>query len=76
MSGYYFFPRLADGDNPAGVTVSKTKALPAGEFSLSEYIWGPIHLWFIDAQNFTEDERQAAYHAFCGWTVNWKHDAV
>lgn len=58
----YFFPRLADGGNPAGITVSKRPELPPGDFRLTEYSWPDgVDLWFVDDDNFTDDERQLAY---------------
>ena len=57
----FFYPRAADGKKPGGITVSKTPALPEGDFGLTEYIWGPSALWFVDSDRFTADERQAAY---------------
>jgi len=60
----YFFPREKDGDNPAGVTVSKRANLPRGDFGVTEYSWGELSLWFVDAHKFTADEREAAYRAF------------
>jgi hypothetical protein len=58
---FYYFERQADGANPAGVTVSKTEALPDGDFKLDEYCWPGAALWFITNQAFTCDERQEAY---------------
>lgn len=61
---YYFFPRNACGDAPAGVTVSKKKSLPRGDFNISGWTWKGrghcIALWFVDDDNFTEDEREIA----------------
>ena len=57
----FFHPRAADGETPGGITVSKSRRLPAGDFGITEYIWGPIALWFVDSDRFTADERQAAY---------------
>ena len=59
---FYYFERQADGENaPAGVTVSKNEHLPEGDFRLTEYGWGPINLWFVGIDKFSEDERQLAY---------------
>lgn len=57
----YIFVRLANGDDPGGCTVSKRSTLPAGDFQITEYSWGKDSLCFVDADNFTEAERQAAY---------------
>jgi hypothetical protein len=51
-------------DAPGGMTVSKTAALPEGDFGITEYTWGPTTLWFIDQQEFTADEREFAYHGY------------
>jgi len=64
MIGVYFYPRQAHGENPAGITVSKRDALPAGEFGITEYLWGGVTLWFVDQDECTADERQSAYYAF------------
>ncbi len=63
---FYFFPR--GGDNP-GLTVTKRDELPEGDFGITEYTWsdwGYATLWFVDADEFTANERQAAYRAYCG----------
>ena len=62
---WYHF-RAAEGDAPAGITVSKTARLPDGDFGLTEYRWGPTELWFVDGDGFTADERQAAYESHAG----------
>ena len=59
--GFYFFNRHADGGNPGGTTVSKRAVLPDGDFRITEFKWGTISLWFVDADRFTADERQAAF---------------
>lgn len=59
----YMFWRNADGpDHPAGYTVSKHKKLPKGNFRVTEYKWGEAPLWFVDQDEFTADERQAAFN--------------
>ncbi len=58
---YYYSERAACGDDPAGLTVSKQSQLPDGDFHLTEYCWGRVSLWFVDADEFTADERQNAY---------------
>ena len=62
----HFFPRDEDGpEHPGGVTVSKHSTLPArDDFRITEYTWGSVALWFVDADKFTADERQAAYESF------------
>ena len=60
---FYFWSRCAEGDNPAGVTVSKRRRLPDGDFGLTEYKWGHQALWFVDADRFTANQRQAAGEA-------------
>lgn len=61
---YYYFNRGAAPDCPAGITVSKRDTLPEGDFRITEYIFqqfGYETLWFVDADRFTANERQAAY---------------
>jgi len=58
---FFIFPRLADGDTPAGLTVSKTKKLPEGDFGIDEYEWPDAVLWFVADHKFTKNERQAAH---------------
>ena len=58
---FYYFERQEDGDNPAGVTVSKTEKLPEGNFQVDEFCWHDAALWFITDQSFSANERQAAY---------------
>lgn len=66
MQGAWFHYRAAAGpDEPAGITVSKKRNLPEGDFRITEYIWGAVTLWFVNDDKFTPDERQAAYEAFC-----------
>lgn len=61
---FVFHQRQASGDDPAGVTVSRTGKLPTGDFRITEWCWPDgVTLWFVDGDNFTEDERQAAYRA-------------
>lgn len=59
----YFHWRKASGNTPAGLTVSKYPHLPVGDFGITEYFWGSTILWFVDADEFTADERQTAYLA-------------
>lgn len=66
---YYFFRRLADGENPAGITVSKFNLLPRGDFKLTEYIWGQFSLWFVDNDKFTAGERQLAYEQYIDFLI-------
>lgn len=61
---FHCFPRMAELGSPAGFTISKTEALPEGDFRVTEFTWGNFTLWFIDQQEFTADERQAAYLGF------------
>lgn len=49
---------------PAGTTVSKSESLPEGDFSITEYRWGYIRLWFVDADKFTARQRNKAYLAY------------
>jgi len=60
----HFFPRAERPCAPAGFTVSKKDKLPEGDFEITEYVWGETELWFVDVDEFTEDERQTAYEAF------------
>lgn len=68
--GFYFFDRAEDGTNPAGVTVSKRDPLPEGDFGITEYMWGDVALWFVDEDNFTDNERQLAYMAYMTSDMN------
>lgn len=61
---FHFHPRLAAPDCPAGFTVSRSANLPTGDFVINEYSWGPVTLWFVQDDEFTDDERQVAYRAF------------
>ena len=63
MLTVYYFTRVATKSHPAGITVTKQKILPEGDFGLTEYTWGEVSLWFMDSDNFTSDERQDAYEA-------------
>ena len=65
MSKTYFHKRKATADCPAGITVSKKAKLPEGDFKITEYSWGSTKLWFVDVDNFSADERQSIYYAFC-----------
>lgn len=58
---FHFFERIQDGDKPGGVTVTKHGELPRGDFAITEFCWGDVSLWFVDADNFSANERQAAY---------------
>lgn len=58
MVGFYVHDRIATDDCPAGFTVSRRAELPAGDFGITEYSWGDMALWFLDADEFTADERQ------------------
>lgn len=64
MTEVFLFDRIASEDAPAGYTVSKFSTLPAGDFEITEYQWGKVILWFVDADNFSADERE---EAFRGW---------
>lgn len=61
---FHFFERQAENSCPAGWTVSKNPKLPDGDFRIVEYSWLNDSLWFVGEDNFTADERQAAYMAF------------
>lgn len=56
----YFHERQPFEGNPGGVTVSKTEALPQGDFGITEFFWDDVTLWFIDDHHFTPDEREEA----------------
>ena len=56
----FFFPRVASGDTPAGVTVSRTRELPDGEFQLDEYEFADGVLWFVHEHGFSQFERNIA----------------
>ena len=58
---FYFFDRKEEPGKPAGVTVSKRRTLPEGDFEITEYGWSRMSLWFVDEDEFTADERQVAY---------------
>ncbi len=64
LQTFYFFVRAGGVGHPAGVTVSKCSKLPDGDFRITEYCWGDVPLWFIDADEFSADERQDAYEQF------------
>jgi hypothetical protein len=66
---FHFYQRREEPGKPAGVTVSKKPALPKGDFGITEWIWGPTVLWFVDDDEFTADERQAAYEGVMHATV-------
>ena len=60
-----FYSRAASGDCPAGWTVTRCESLPVGDFTITEYKWDTISLWFVDSDGFTADEREAMYERFC-----------
>lgn len=64
LPGVWFHDRIAVRDAPAGITVSRNKKLPDGDFGLTEYHWGPVSLWFVDDDEFSADERQDAYRSY------------
>ena len=68
LDDIYFIERRAYGDAPAGITVTKKQPLPEGDFRVTEYVWqgraAYVELWFVDADEFTADERQIAYSKF------------
>jgi len=61
----WFFSRNGDSNTPSGITASKNGELPEGDFGITEYCWGPVSLWFVNSDNFTDDERQIAYEEYC-----------
>lgn len=67
MTLAHYFERQADGETPAGFTVSKKPDLPEGDFRITEFSWNNLSLWFIDADRFTADERQNSYREFLLW---------
>jgi hypothetical protein len=64
MSSFWFHPRAAYNDTPAGTTVSKRKKLPDGDFMITECEWPDLTLWFVDCDKFTADERESARRAY------------
>lgn len=56
----YYYERSETSEVPAGITVSKQPKLPDGDFVITEYCWGETSLWFIESDEFTADEREAA----------------
>lgn len=56
----FFIGRVASGDTPAGITVSRTHDLPEGEFQLDEYVFRDGSLWFIRDHSFSASERAVA----------------
>ena len=60
----WFHPRAKSAGCPAGWTVSRRADLPDGDFGITEYAWGPVSLWFVDGDEFTDDERDAVYRSF------------
>lgn len=64
MIGVYFHNRVAVGDVPAGITVSRQSKLPSGDFRITEYVWGPTSLWFLDKDKFTAEEREQCCRAY------------
>lgn len=73
---YFLYGRHATHDAPDGVTVSKTKLLPDGDFRLDEYSWGMISLWFVRDHKFTRKERQAAFDQYCSEGAGCYEDAL
>ena len=68
LSEFHFFTRRAEGkDRPGGTTVSRRGTLPNGDFGITEYVWPRATLWFVDADHFSADDRQAAFMAFMGF---------
>lgn len=61
---FYFFEREATEELESGWTISKKPKLPEGDFRINEYKWCSLSLFFVDKDNFSADERQAAYIAF------------
>lgn len=61
----HFFERSETDDCEAGWTVSKKPELPVGDFSITEYSWPGVSLWFVDADKFNADERHAMFLGFC-----------
>lgn len=72
MKGFYFHKRLADGDTPAGYTVSKKSELPNGDFRITEYKWPDANLWFVDEDEFDADERQDVYLSYKNEELNYE----
>lgn len=61
----YFHTRLATPTAPAGITVSRHKRLPGGcDFTITEYTWGAVSLWFVESECWNADDRQAAHDAY------------
>ena len=60
----YYFPHEPSHVIPHGITVSKKPELSDGDLECTEYLWGHVSLTFVDADNFTADEREAAYRAW------------
>lgn len=71
----YVFPREADAETPAGLTISKNPELPKGLFELDEYHWevGDITLWFLAQDEFTADEREFAYRKALTIVIEERH---
>ena len=62
MSEYYYHERNATNKVPQGLTVSKQKELPTGDFQINEYNFEcGLVLWFVDMDTFTANERYYAY---------------
>ena len=61
---FTFTRRLPQGDVPGGFTVHKTALPTSGDFTIQEYIWGDLALWFVEDDEFSDDERQEAYELF------------
>ncbi len=63
LISFTFHVREPVGDVPGGLTVSRHGKLPEGDFGITEFQWGSFVLWFVDDDNFTDDERQECYEA-------------
>lgn len=61
---FYYFEREPSEDDPGGITVSKTPMLPEGDFIINEFVWVGRTLWFIQDQDFTQEERDVAFVEF------------
>lgn len=63
MMGFHLHDRAANHEagDPGGETVSKNAKLPEGDFGITEFIWPDMNLWFVDEDEFTEDEREEVH---------------
>lgn len=66
MNCVYLFERAEHGECPAGITISRTRKLPKGNFRITEYSWGGRSLWFVDKHKFTADEREKVFRFMMG----------